>query len=411
MSTFRGGLAYALVSSYASMMSIAVAVNLVPVFLTTLATDLGGPTAEAGSSAGLTSEQLGRIGSITFMGLLAGIALTTSLVGRLGPKPFAVSANVLVGVGLAVLGSVQTYAAVLVAVFIMGAGAGMLDAVLSPIVCALRPDRRASAMNWLHSFYSIGAICSILVASLALARGVGWRTISLYLAAAPVAVGLAFTAVRVPPMVPEGQAGMPLGHLCRRPAFLGAMAVLLLAAAAEMGVAIWLPAYGEKGLGFSTWTGGMALMVFSIMMAIGRTGAGVAGHWISAMSHLRVSAAAMAVLLAIGCFAPWPAAALAACMATGLAVSSMWPSTLAVAADRFPHGGAAMFGLLSGVGNLGCVVMPWVVGVTAAVAEERGGSSAAESLRWGLATVIVCPVAMTVLLAVMARRPADRAGG
>ena len=82
-----------------------------------------------------------------------------------------------------------------------------------------------------------------------------------------------------------------------------------------------------------------------------------------------------------------------------------------MAADRFPGGGASMFGLLSALGNIGCLIMPWVVGVTAALAEAHGGLAGPASLRWGMATVIACPLLMMVLLAWMYRRPSDPSGG
>jgi hypothetical protein len=44
------------------MMVLAIAVNLLPVFLTTIAVDLG-------RGAPLSAEQLGRIGAVTFIGL------------------------------------------------------------------------------------------------------------------------------------------------------------------------------------------------------------------------------------------------------------------------------------------------------------------------------------------------------
>src|SRR5713101_9835161 len=55
--------AHALALCYAGMVCLAIAVNLMPIFLTTLRVDLGG-------RAGLTDEQLGRISAITFAGLV-----------------------------------------------------------------------------------------------------------------------------------------------------------------------------------------------------------------------------------------------------------------------------------------------------------------------------------------------------
>src|SRR5712692_10807204 len=55
--------AHALALCYAGMVCLAIAVNLMPIFLTTLRVDLGG-------RAGLTDEQLGRISAITVAGLV-----------------------------------------------------------------------------------------------------------------------------------------------------------------------------------------------------------------------------------------------------------------------------------------------------------------------------------------------------
>jgi hypothetical protein len=50
-----------------------------------------------------------------------------------------------------------------------------------------------------------------------------------------------------------------------------------------------------------------------------------------------------------------------------------------------------MFGLLAASGNLGGIVMPWVVGAIADLTPTR-------SLRWGLASAIACPVLMMLCL-------------
>ena len=389
----RGHLACALGVNYAGMVCLAIAVNLVPVFLTTLGSAVGG-------EAGLTNEQLGRIGAATFVGLVAGILIAGPLADRLGAKAFAVAGNLLVGAGLALLGCARTYPAVLVAVFAMGFGAGVLDMVLSPIVCALQPERRTTAMNWLHSFYSVGAVGTILAGSLALRLGAGWRAISLWLIVVPGLVAAGFLGLTLPPLVAAGQGRMRLRRLCREPYFIVALAAIFLVGATELGMAQWLPAYAESGLGYSRWTGGMALMAFSIAMALGRMGVGVLGARVAALRLMLASGSAAALLYVTASLCPWRGVALLACVAMGLAVSCLWPSMLGVAADRFPYGGASMFGLLAALGNFGGIFMPWVVGFTA----DRA------TLRWGLATATLCPLAMVALLAWM-QRQAPASGG
>ncbi|HUT37636.1 MAG TPA: MFS transporter [Planctomycetota bacterium] len=380
-------LAYALTVNYAGMVCLAVAVNLPPVLLTTLSHAVGG-------EAGLTNEQLGRIGSAIFVGLVLGIVLTGPLADRMGAKPFAVAGSLCVGVGLGVLGYAETYGAVLLAAFVMGFGAGVLDMVLSPIVAALQPDHRASAMNWLHSFYSIGAVATVLATSLALRCGVAWRSIPVAMLPLSLLVALGFLGMRVPALVAEGHERKRLRRLCREPYFLAALAAIFLVGATELAMAQWLPAYAEKGLGYSKWAGGMALVVFSVAMAAGRMAGGLLGRRVRAVRLMLACCASAACLYVVGSFAPWPPVALAACAAMGLAVSCLWPSMLAVAADRFPTGGASMFALLAALGNFGGIVMPWLVG---AVAD-------ATTVSWGIATGTIPALLLLGLLAWMGRR-------
>lgn len=378
---------YALGVHYAGMMCLAIAVNLVPVFLTTLRVDLGG-------AAGLTNEQLGRLGAITFAGLVGGILLSGPLADRLGAKPFAVAGNGLIALGLAMLGTAHSYGAACVAVFVMGVGAGILDMVLSPLVCALQPERRTVAMNLLHSFYCTGAVCTVLAGALALRHGLSWRSLSLWLMILPALVALAFSGLRLPPLVAQGETRTRLRRLVREPYFLAALVAIFLGGATEAGLAQWLPAYAEITLGFSNWTSVMSLLYFSLAMAVGRIAIGMVGHRVGPFSLLLVCCWGSTALLAAGTFAPWPAVALGACMAVGVTGSALWPSTVGVAADRFPQGGASMFGLLAAFGNLGGVFMPWAVGWVA----DRS------DLRWGLSISILCPLLMGFMLLWMRRR-------
>ncbi|RYG85753.1 MAG: MFS transporter [Alphaproteobacteria bacterium] len=150
--------------SYCAMMSLAIGMNLLPVFLTSIGTTYGGQT-------GLSQEQLGRLGAVCFAGLVLGIAVTGPLADRWGAKPFVQFGNVTVAVCLAIMAWAPTYLTLIVALFCLGLGAGVLDMVLSPIVSALNPERRSVALNWLHSFYCVGAVVTILVGTLALRAG------------------------------------------------------------------------------------------------------------------------------------------------------------------------------------------------------------------------------------------------
>jgi fucose permease len=366
----------------AGMIALAFAGNLIPVCLTSLSAELGG-------AAGLTKEQLGRIGATTFVGLVAGMLASGPLADRFGAKLFVVAGNLLLAAGLAMLGRAGSYSALLASALVVGIGAGVLDMILSPVVCALRPHRRTAAMNWLHSFYCIGAVFTILVASLAMKRGVSWRSVAVGLAVLPLALAAGFSMLRLPALIREGVSRTRLRDLIRMPHFLVALVAMLLAGASELGIAQWMPAYGEYVYGFSKWQSSLALLGFSVAMAVGRLGAGAAGTRFPTSRAMTVCCWATAALYLVASAAPWREAGLAACVLAGLTVSCLWPSLLGLTGDRFPAGGASMFAWLAAMGNAGGALMPWGVGIVAD----------ATSLRWGLAAAGICPLLLVAALA------------
>lgn len=375
-----------LILCYAAMATLAAAVNLLPVFLTTLSADLGG----------LSDEQLGRIAAVTIGGLVVGIVATGPLADRFPVRVFAVGGNLLTAVGLVWMAFAPDYASVLMASAVMGLGAGSLDMVLSPIVAALCPDRRTVAMNLLHSFYCTGAVVVILAGAIALQIGYGWRGLAGVLAVWPVVVGLGFWRVPLPALVAEGDVRTPMRQLFARRAFVLALVAIFLGGATEVGMAYWLPAYAEKTLGYSAFTSGVALAAFTLMMTIGRLGIAVLPRSLGPVKLMLWGCAMSVVLFMIGSFSPISSVALAACILAGLTGSCLWPSVLAVTADRFPAGGATMFALLAALGNAGATVMPWLIG---GVADGYG-------MRLALAMAGLCPLLMIGVLLAMGSAPA-----
>ncbi|HEY0947542.1 MAG TPA: MFS transporter [Opitutaceae bacterium] len=376
---------------YGAMMSLAIGINLLPVFLTTLSATFGGPR-------GLSQEQLGRLGACAFSGLVVGIVITGPLADRWGAKFFAQAGNALIAASLVALAWVSEYAQLGAAVFALGLGAGILDMVLSPVVAALNPTRRSAAMNWLHSFYCVGAAVTILAGTLALRAGFGWRTTCLALLPLPLLLLAAFGPLRFPSLVAEG-GRLPLRQLVRRGWFLGALAAIFLGGATELGMAQWLPAYAETSLGFPPWLGGTALLLFSVAMAAGRMVVGTLEKRANPFQIMAWSCGLSVALFLAGSFLPVPSLALTACVAAGFTGSCLWPTMLAVTADRYPDGGATMFGALAALGNAGGIFMPWVVGW---VADQS-------DLHWGLAISALAPAAM--LPVVLALRPQPAIGG
>lgn len=366
--------------SYLAMMSLSIGLNLLPVFLTTIGEIYGGET-------GLTQEQLGRLGASTFAGLVVGILITGPLADRLGAKPFVQLGNALIAVSLVGAALAADYTMLALALFCLGLGAGILDMVLSPVVAALNPTRRAAAMNWLHSFYCVGAVFTILVGTVALTAGLGWRGTCLLLMILPLGLLVAFAPLKFPALHLEG-GRLKLRTLIRRGGFWVALIAILLGGATEAGMSQWLPAYTETALGFPTWVGGVGLLLFSVAMAAGRMVVGWADARWNPYHVMAIGCGSSVLLFIAGSFLPTPILALSACVLVGFTGSCLWPTMLAVTADRYPGGGASMYGMLGAFGNLGGIFMPWLVGW---VADKH-------DLHWGLAISALAPLLMLPLV-------------
>jgi len=282
----------------------------------------------------------------------------------------------------------------------MGFAGGILDMVLSPIVCAMQPHQRGKALNWLHAFYCVGALGTILAASAAIHLGIHWRVLVLAMNAVPIVLLLGFIPLRIPALVHEDAERTPVATLLRQPLLLAAVAGIALCGATEQGMSQWLPAYAERSLGYSKAVGGLALAGFSVGMIVGRVGVGSLTHWVRPLPMMLAGCLGCVLCYVVGCFVPCPPVALAACILVGLTVSYLWPTTLGITADRFPHGGASMFSLMTASGNAGCFVMPWLIGV---VAQHT-------SLPWGLAVTMLCPALLAVIVLGMAPRKGGEGG-
>lgn len=348
----------AVLACYGGMACVAIAANLAPVFLTTFSETFGG----------LTEEQLGRIPAVIFATMVVGILVGGPPADRWGGKPTVLAGLVLTVLSLVLLAGATTYAMLLAACGVMGLATGVLDMVLSPIVCALRPHNRAHALNWLHAFYCVGALTTVLAGAAALRFGVSWRIFVLSLNAVPLAVLAAFLTFRVPPFLHESVERTAVRTVFVEPFFWAALAAIALCGATEQGMAQWLPAYAERSLGFSKAVGGVALALFSVGMVFGRLGAGSLSRMLSPRRLLMFGCAGCVVAYLLGAGSPNSFVALVSCIAMGVMVSCLWPTTLALAADKFPHGGASLFSYMAAAGNFGCIVTPWAIGIVSQAA-------------------------------------------
>ncbi|MEG1262655.1 MAG: MFS transporter [Clostridia bacterium] len=352
-------------ASYLGYITQAIVNNLSPLLFVIFKTEFG-----------LSIEQIGLLISINFAIQIVTDLVSTRFIDRVGFRVPAVVAHVLAAIGLVLLGVLPglmpPYLGLLVATLFTAVGGGLTEVLISPIVEALPGDEKASAMSFLHSFYSWGQVSVVLVttAFFALFGSGSWRILPIVWALVPAFNTYLFAKVPLCALVADGERE-PIGRLFKTSAFWLLLILMVCSGAAEQAMAQWSSLFAEMGLGVSKSTGDLlGPCLFAVLMGVARTFYGVKGSKIRLKPALVACAALAITSYALAVLSGSPILSLVGCAMTGLAVGLLWPGVFSLSSKRFPAGGATMFAILALAGDLGCSIGPGLVGLVSSVASS-----------------------------------------
>ncbi|MFB3890384.1 MAG: sugar MFS transporter [Phycisphaerae bacterium] len=331
-----------------------------------------------------------------------GLALATLIVGpladRVGLRPLLVAGAVLEAAGLAIIWRADGQGAAISGAAVLGTGAGLTDPLLTPLVCALYPDRRTRVSNLLHSFYPVGLIVTTGLMILLMNRGWAWQDVSLATAALAIPAALAMLVLPLPAQTHEGAHRMGVRRIIGRGAFLLLVATIFMGGVTELGPSSWLPAMVQEAAGGTRTQGGLGLMAFGAIMAVGRFSSTAIVHRIGPRLLFVLGGAVCVAGLLLAALPLGAFNTILWLSVVGFGVAGFWPTVLGCAGDRFPQAGASMYSVLSAVGNFGGVVGPMAIGLAA---KSFG-------LQAGVALLAVAPLAAVVCFSLAGRSKAKR---
>jgi MFS family permease len=326
---------------------------------------------------------LGQAIGITFTGFALTLLFGSALVDLIGMKRMlllsalgyiAGAVGLLVATMMPVDGTVQTV--ILVSLLLTGLGWGAVEAASNPMVAALYPEEKTHRLNILHAWWPAGIVVGGLLGYAITKLGLPWE-LNMLVLMLPSIVLAWMVATSTFPVTERVAAGVSYGEmfteLLKRPLFWVFWVCMFLTAAAELAPGQWVNISLSNIVGMQ----GILLLVYvSALMFVMRHFAGPIVARISSIGLMFVSCLFAGIGLYLLSLANTPALAFAAATVWGIGVCYLWPTMLAIVAERFPRGGAMAMGLMGFAGGMSIqFVLPRMGAIfDAAKAQAAGGA-------------------------------------
>jgi fucose permease len=344
----------------------------------------------------LTPRQNGAIASMQALGLIIASVGVGPLIDDEGKKIGLVLGLGLVTIALFLLPKSTGFGSIAAYLFLLGLGGGIIVTGANALAGDVNEASRASTLNFLNLFFGLGGMATPFISANLLKRNsVKLCYLTASLAAATLVIHLA-----TPMPAPAGGAGFVFsgaGAVLGKPSLLLLSLMLFLYVACEVGVWNWLAQHliaqgvpESRALNILSLGFALGLLIGRVVVSqVLRPGPADTAAMRDQL-NLTVTLVA-AVLMAITTFWMLRTTAMAgiAVFLAGFAMAPMFPTVLAMVADRFPTMTATASGIAISSGWLGLAVSSRVIGSIA------GGDT--KRLKKAL---LVIPVASVVMIAV-----------
>lgn len=305
--------------------------------------------------------------SFQSIGALCVLVLGGWLMHSLGSRRVVAIGLLVFCSGLLATALAGSFALILVANLLIGAGMSFLDMGISTVCIDANPTGKGKALNKLHFFFGAGAVFGPLLALVVGALPGGWRWAFGLTALGPVVIAVVLLMVHFPPPAPATVAER-FGVYRKPLLWLGGLAMCIYCGV-EWGVGAWFPSYWQAIPGTSKLSPAWATSLFWLTFAIGRSvQGGKADKW-GFQPFLALGTVLTLVVLILWIIFPSPAAAIAWVLCFGFLIAGMYPTIVALVSHRFPASSGQLTPILSIFASIGGLLWPPAIG---AIADKAG---------------------------------------
>jgi fucose permease len=312
-------------------------------------------------------ERVGLIVSASATGAFISVLIAGEINQSISAQKILVGAMVLFSAGLAGLAVSPGLVGLLSAGFFLGLANGGIDIGANAITVELNRERTASALNYLHLLFGVGALLGPLIVSAAFASRVSYWWI--FGGGAVVCAVIGFRLATTPAL--EVRTHPALGNenengflpMLARPVIWAISTVMFLYVGAEIGIGTWLFLYLHTAGALSPMLASSGVSLYWLGLVCGRGFSGRLGHHIALPKFTMLSSALSAIALLILIAAPTVSGlAASAIFLIGFGYGPVFPNMIAVGAARFPSEVGRMTSIVVAGGAVGAIIAPWIMG-------------------------------------------------
>ncbi len=323
--------------------------------------------------------QLGRTGllfSFESAGLIPTVLLAGFLSEAAGKRRIIIGAVLVLALSSALFAALPSFGArpefglALAVMVLMGIGAAGIECMGNAVIADENQPSPAFAINFIHTFFAVGAVIGPFAAGLVLRAGLPWQ-IMFYGGAGLLGIPLMAMVARPKPIERTGENPLAALALFRSSLLWLLMLLISLYVGAEVGFSAWVSPLMEKTLGADRGTAALAASIFWGFM--------IPGRLLVSLLSLRYRPAPLLLVLgsgsALASYAVAHSPSVAFCLimsaAHGLFMSGVFALVATDAARYFPEKSGAVFGILTAGVGVGAMLFPAAMGLLASAADLR----------------------------------------
>lgn len=309
----------------------------------------------------LTPTQNGTIAFAQALGLILASISVGPLLDVEGKQIGLVLGLACVAIALFALPRAPGYRTILILLFLLGAGGGIVVTGANALVSDVSIAHRGTALNLVNLFFGLGGLVTPFLSANLFKNN--WVRLCYTVASLTVATLLIQVFTKMP--APTGAARFifaDAGHLMGRPLLLLLGLFLFLYVSCEVGVWNWLPRHLiAQGLPESQALNILSLG-FALGLLIGRVGISPILMHAPAVDVTLAASIAMAVTTFLMLRTNKPVAAAGLVFLAGLSMAPVFPTTLAIVGNLFPSMTGTSMGFVMTCGWVGLAVSSRIIG-------------------------------------------------